>query len=145
MALVHFLFVPVLRRWHCVREDPCGYKNTKYHACNLNRLPVRAIFQKFLRAFECLSHSNLEWLTSSECWFFLKADVLPTAIAEKPCDVFEYRLNHNKVENCVSCLTFKSDFYDKVCQSNKAGKLRQVEANLRSGPIDSLWDSTFLN
>ena len=29
LALVHFLFVHVLRRLHCVREDKCGYKITK--------------------------------------------------------------------------------------------------------------------
>ena len=101
---------------------------------------------RFVREF---SEENLSWpftllneghtLTSEIC---LKTAKLWTAILEKPFNAFEYRLNHDKVESRLSCLTFKSRFYDKVCQSNEAAKVRLI---WDLDPIYSLWDKKFMN
>ena len=88
--------------------------------------PWGQFIQKVSRALRVVVSLWPRVLNEATCWFSSKTAILLTAIAEKPCDAFEYRLNHDKVERRVSCLTFKSRFYDKVCQSNEVAKLRLI-------------------
>ena len=113
-AVVHILYVSVLWLWHWVKEDECGYEITETHAFKVNILAVATICsEKCWHILRRALPSNLSrslGVRHSSLSFFVGSHTLWTAIAEKPCNIFEFRLNGDKVDGFLCCLTFNSCF-----------------------------------